>query len=144
MRAAYDLAAEPLAYEDDLEEDQVAWRAAKLYDLVVPQSALEVLGDAPAAGGLRVSGRADGRARARGAGAAEAGRHQPARVPDRVGRTVPRLGLGPARRVARHRALSAGRVGTADPGRRRGLPVRRASVALGVRSLITRPVADTT
>ena len=36
--AAYDRAAEPLAYEDDIEEDQVAWRAAKLYHLVVPQS----------------------------------------------------------------------------------------------------------
>jgi LmbE family N-acetylglucosaminyl deacetylase len=45
VRAAYDLAAEPLAYEDDLEEDQVAWRAAKLYDLVVPPSAVAVLGD---------------------------------------------------------------------------------------------------
>ncbi len=40
VRAAYDRAAEPLAYEDDLEEDQVAWRAAKLYELVVPQSSL--------------------------------------------------------------------------------------------------------
>lgn len=38
VRAAYDRAAQPLAYEDDLEEDQVAWRAAKLYQLVVPQS----------------------------------------------------------------------------------------------------------
>jgi LmbE family N-acetylglucosaminyl deacetylase len=46
VRAAYDLAAEPLAYEDDLEEDQVAWRAAKLYDLVVPPSALAALGEA--------------------------------------------------------------------------------------------------
>ncbi|MCA1572530.1 MAG: PIG-L family deacetylase [Chloroflexi bacterium] len=45
VRAAYERAAEPLAYEDDLEEDQVAWRAAKLYDLVVPQSALAALGD---------------------------------------------------------------------------------------------------
>jgi len=45
VRAAYDLAAEPLAYEDDIEEDQVAWRAAKLYDLVVPQSALQIFGD---------------------------------------------------------------------------------------------------
>ena len=45
MRAAYDLAAEPLAYEDDLEEDQVAWRAAKLYQLVVPPSAVAGLGD---------------------------------------------------------------------------------------------------
>jgi LmbE family N-acetylglucosaminyl deacetylase len=45
VRAAYDRAAEPLAYEDDIEEDQVAWRAAKLYDLVVPPSALNALGD---------------------------------------------------------------------------------------------------
>ena len=45
VRAAYDRAAEPLDYEDDLEEDQVAWRAAKLYDLVIPPSALEALGD---------------------------------------------------------------------------------------------------
>ena len=45
VRAAYDMAAEPLAYEDDIEEDQVAWRAAKLYDLVVPHSAVEILGD---------------------------------------------------------------------------------------------------
>ncbi|MGI8999902.1 MAG: PIG-L family deacetylase [Candidatus Limnocylindria bacterium] len=47
VRAAYDRAAEPLAYEDDLEEDQVAWRAAKLYDLVVPLSALAALGEGP-------------------------------------------------------------------------------------------------
>ncbi|HEX2193816.1 MAG TPA: PIG-L deacetylase family protein [Candidatus Limnocylindria bacterium] len=47
--AAFDLAGEPLAFEDDLEEDQVAWRAAKLYQLVVPASQLEPLGDrAPA------------------------------------------------------------------------------------------------
>jgi LmbE family N-acetylglucosaminyl deacetylase len=45
VRAAYDLAAEPLAYEDDIEEDQVAWRAAKLYDLVVPPSVVAALGD---------------------------------------------------------------------------------------------------
>ena len=45
VRAAYDRAAEPLSYEDDLEEDQVAWRAAKLYELVVPQSALAAFGD---------------------------------------------------------------------------------------------------
>ena len=41
---AFDLAAEPLAYEDDIEEDQVAWRAAKLYYLVVPPSQLTPLG----------------------------------------------------------------------------------------------------
>ena len=40
VTSAFDLAAEPLAYEDDLEEDQVAWRAAKLYHLVVPGSQL--------------------------------------------------------------------------------------------------------
>ena len=39
VRAAYERAAQPLAYEDDLEEDQVAWRAAKLYELVVPSEA---------------------------------------------------------------------------------------------------------
>ena len=44
VRAAYDRAAQPLAYEDDIEEDQVAWRAAKLYQLVVPPSAAGVLG----------------------------------------------------------------------------------------------------
>jgi N-acetylglucosamine malate deacetylase 2 len=38
--AAFDLAGEPLAYEDDIEEDQVAWRAAKLYHLVVPAGQL--------------------------------------------------------------------------------------------------------
>jgi N-acetylglucosamine malate deacetylase 2 len=43
--AAFELAAEPLAYEDDLEEDQVAWRAAKLYHLVVPRSQLSSLSD---------------------------------------------------------------------------------------------------
>jgi len=50
VRAAYDLAAEPLAYEDDLEEDQVAWRAAKLYELVVPATALAAVGDRLPAG----------------------------------------------------------------------------------------------
>jgi LmbE family N-acetylglucosaminyl deacetylase len=50
VTAAYRLAGEPLAFEDDLEEDQVAWRAAKLYHLVVPQDRVgEVLGErAPA------------------------------------------------------------------------------------------------
>jgi LmbE family N-acetylglucosaminyl deacetylase len=43
---AYRLAGEPLAFEDDLEEDQVAWRAAKLYHLVVPQDRVQsLLGD---------------------------------------------------------------------------------------------------
>jgi LmbE family N-acetylglucosaminyl deacetylase len=35
---AFLAAGRPLAYEDDIEEDQVAWRAAKLYQLVVPSS----------------------------------------------------------------------------------------------------------
>jgi LmbE family N-acetylglucosaminyl deacetylase len=43
--AAFERAAEPLAYEDDLEEDQVAWRAAKLYELVVPAAAIAALGE---------------------------------------------------------------------------------------------------
>lgn len=47
--AAFERAAEPLAYEDDLEEDQVAWRAAKLYHLVVPAAQLAA---APAAEAL--------------------------------------------------------------------------------------------
>ena len=43
---AYRLAGEPLAFEDDIEEDQVAWRAAKLYHLIVPgERVTEVLGD---------------------------------------------------------------------------------------------------
>ena len=46
VTAAYDRAAQPLAYEDDLEEDQVAWRAAKLYHLVAPADrAAAILGD---------------------------------------------------------------------------------------------------
>ena len=48
VSAAVGAAAEPLAYEDDLEEDQVGWRIAKLYHLVVPATSL---GDrAPEAG----------------------------------------------------------------------------------------------
>jgi LmbE family N-acetylglucosaminyl deacetylase len=43
--AAYERAAMPLAYEDNIDEDQVAWRAAKLYHLAVPASAVAVLGD---------------------------------------------------------------------------------------------------
>ncbi len=42
---AFERAAEPLAYEDDIEEDQVAWRAAKLYQLVVPAIDVAVLGE---------------------------------------------------------------------------------------------------
>ncbi len=46
---AFDAAAVPTAYEDDIEEDQVAWQAAKLYHLVVPRSSIELLGaNAPA------------------------------------------------------------------------------------------------
>ena len=46
VSAAYERAAQPLAYEDDIEEDQVAWRAAKLYHLVVPESRVaEALGE---------------------------------------------------------------------------------------------------
>jgi LmbE family N-acetylglucosaminyl deacetylase len=44
VTAAFAGAAEPLAYEDDIEEDQVAWRAAKLYHLVVPVSQVAALG----------------------------------------------------------------------------------------------------
>ncbi len=44
--SAFRLAGEPLSNEDDLEEDQVAWRAAKLYHLVVPRDrTASVLGD---------------------------------------------------------------------------------------------------
>ena len=46
VSAAFDRAGEPLAYEDDLEEDQVAWRAAKLFHLVVPPTAVGLLGEA--------------------------------------------------------------------------------------------------
>jgi LmbE family N-acetylglucosaminyl deacetylase len=45
VRAAYERAAEPMAYENVIEEDQLAWRAAKLYDLVVPQSVVSSLGE---------------------------------------------------------------------------------------------------
>jgi LmbE family N-acetylglucosaminyl deacetylase len=41
---AFERAGEPLAYEDDIEEDQVAWRAAKLYQLVVPPEQLAAAG----------------------------------------------------------------------------------------------------
>jgi LmbE family N-acetylglucosaminyl deacetylase len=44
VRQAFDRAGEPLAYEDDLEEDQLAWRAAKLYELVVPAEQVAALG----------------------------------------------------------------------------------------------------
>ena len=45
VSAAYERAAQPLAYEDNMDEDQVAWRAAKLYQLVVPPSTVNALGD---------------------------------------------------------------------------------------------------
>ena len=48
---AVDAAARPLAYEDDLEEDQPAWRIAKLYHLAVPADRLAVLGDMAAGAG---------------------------------------------------------------------------------------------
>ena len=41
---AVEKAAHALAYEDDLEEDQAAWRIAKLYHLVLPPDRLAVLG----------------------------------------------------------------------------------------------------
>ncbi len=44
VRDAFEQAGEPLAYEDDLEEDQVAWRAAKLYELVAAGGAVTVPG----------------------------------------------------------------------------------------------------
>ena len=43
VSAAFEAAAEILTYEDDIEEDQVAWRAAKLYHLVVPVSQVAAL-----------------------------------------------------------------------------------------------------
>jgi LmbE family N-acetylglucosaminyl deacetylase len=50
--AAFAKAAEPLDYEDDIEEDLTAWRSAKLYHLVVPAEQLAMLGmRAPAAYG---------------------------------------------------------------------------------------------
>ncbi len=56
---AYQLAARPLAHEDDLEEDQVAWRAAKLYHLVVPRASVDLLGErVPAEGYGSVEGSA--------------------------------------------------------------------------------------
>jgi LmbE family N-acetylglucosaminyl deacetylase len=51
VRDAVTRAAEAFAYEDDLEEDQVAWRIAKLYHLVVPDDELTVLGAMAPAGG---------------------------------------------------------------------------------------------
>jgi N-acetylglucosamine malate deacetylase 2 len=51
VSAAFIAAGQPLAYEDDIEEDQVAWRAAKLYHLVVPASQLADAGISAAANG---------------------------------------------------------------------------------------------
>ena len=51
MTAAFAAAGEPLTYEDDIEEDQVAWRAAKLYHLVVPVSQVAALGLSRVGGG---------------------------------------------------------------------------------------------
>lgn len=48
---AVDRAAEPLEYEAVIEEDQVAWRIAKLYHLVVRTDELTVLGTLEPAGG---------------------------------------------------------------------------------------------
>jgi LmbE family N-acetylglucosaminyl deacetylase len=48
--AAFLRAGEPLADEDDIEEDQVAWRAAKLYHLVVPDTQVSLLGEEAPAG----------------------------------------------------------------------------------------------
>ncbi len=44
VRAAFERAGVPLAYEDDIEEDQLAWRAAKLYELAAPGGAAEMPG----------------------------------------------------------------------------------------------------
>jgi LmbE family N-acetylglucosaminyl deacetylase len=49
VRDAFDRAGEPMAYEDDIEEDQVAWRAAKLYELVPPDGLLDAARAAAAA-----------------------------------------------------------------------------------------------
>jgi LmbE family N-acetylglucosaminyl deacetylase len=53
---AVDRAAEPLEYEAVIEEDQVAWRIAKLYHLVVPADELTVLGPMGPAAGYGSSG----------------------------------------------------------------------------------------
>lgn len=47
VSAAFEAAGRPLAFEDDIEEDQVAWRAAKLYQLVVPASQVAVAATGP-------------------------------------------------------------------------------------------------
>ena len=65
VSAAYQRAAEPMAYEEVLEEDQVAWRAAKLYQLVVPPSADRGARPEGAGRGLRLVGRTHTGARAR-------------------------------------------------------------------------------
>jgi LmbE family N-acetylglucosaminyl deacetylase len=55
VRDAFERAGEPLAYEDDIEEDQVAWRAAKLYELVAAGGELDVPGAPSAADGASVT-----------------------------------------------------------------------------------------
>ena len=117
VRAAFDAAAEPLEYEEIMEEDQVAWRAAKLYDLVVPQAVAAMLGDRLPPDGYGSRRRADAGPRARRPCAAQAGGDQPARVADGVDRAVPRLGSRAPRRVARHRALPPGGLGAPDGAR---------------------------
>ena len=57
VSAAFEAAGRPLEYEDDIEEDQVAWRAAKLYQLVVPASQVA----AAAIGRVEGYGSEDGR-----------------------------------------------------------------------------------
>jgi len=57
VSAAFEAAGRPLEYEDDIEEDQVAWRAAKLYQLVVPASQVA----ATAIGRVEGYGSEDGR-----------------------------------------------------------------------------------
>ena len=57
-RAVHDAfvqAGEPLSHEDDIEEDQVAWRAAKLYELVAAGGAVDLPGMPAAAGAATVT-----------------------------------------------------------------------------------------
>ena len=55
VRDAFARAAEPLSYEDDIEEDQVAWRAAKLYELVAAGGEMDMPGIPLAAEGATVT-----------------------------------------------------------------------------------------
>ena len=105
--AAFDLAAEPLAFEDDLEEDQVAWRAAKLYHLVVPPQQVATLGDrAPEAYGCRR--RADLSIELGELAQLKLAAIRRHVLADRLGRTVPGLERRDARRVPGPGALPAG------------------------------------